>query len=291
MKRPRPRLMHSRKSRRKRKSKQAARSRRPSAKPKKKLKGVLGSSTAAEASSSSAASSKPILSPAQRLERRKLKKKKRLAAEAAAAAQRKARKAEAAEDEAAAAAAHARSAEEAEAPPEEFLNVPFSSLDLLDGTKAAIAAMGFETLTEIQARAIPPLMRGQDVLAQAKTWEWKTLAFLVPSVELLARAKWLPRNGTGMIAISPTRELALQIYGVLARAVRAAPPDARPRHRRRQPARRGRQARKGRLSPRRDAGAAARPPDVHEGLCLLTSCRCWRSTRPTASSRSASRRT
>ena len=93
--------------------------------------------------------------------------------------------------------------------------MPFSSLDLLDGTKAALAAMGFETLTEIQARAIPPLMRGQDVLAQAKTGSGKTLAFLVPSVELLARAQWLPRNGTGMIAISPTRELALQIYGVL----------------------------------------------------------------------------
>ena len=217
MKRPRPALDALAKIEKKKKVKASSSVAPDAAKPKKKLKGVLGSSTAAEASSSSAASSKPILSPAQRLERRKLKKKKRLAAEAAAAAAAaaEARKAEAAEDEAAAAAAHARSAEEAEAPPEEFLNVPFSSLDLLDGTKAAIAAMGFETLTEIQARAIPPLMRGQDVLAQAKTGSGKTLAFLVPSVELLARAQWLPRNGTGMIAISPTRELALQIYGVL----------------------------------------------------------------------------
>lgn len=42
----------------------------------------------------------------------------------------------------------------------------------------------------------------------------KTLSFLVPAVELLYRAKFLPRNGTGVIVLSPTRELALQIYSV-----------------------------------------------------------------------------
>jgi ATP-dependent RNA helicase DDX18/HAS1 len=40
------------------------------------------------------------------------------------------------------------------------------------------------------------------------------MAFLVPAVELLCGAKFLPRNGTGVIIIAPTRELALQIYGV-----------------------------------------------------------------------------
>lgn len=99
--------------------------------------------------------------------------------------------------------------------PESFIGVRFDSLNLLPETSKALAAMKFETLTEIQARSIPPLLRGQDVLAQAKTGSGKTLSFLIPSVELLARAKWLPRNGTGAITISPTRELALQIYGVL----------------------------------------------------------------------------
>ena len=42
----------------------------------------------------------------------------------------------------------------------------------------------------------------------------KTLAFLIPCVELMYRAKFMPRNGTGAIVISPTRELAMQIYGV-----------------------------------------------------------------------------
>ena len=40
------------------------------------------------------------------------------------------------------------------------------------------------------------------------------MAFLIPSLELLHRAKFMPRNGTGAIVISPTRELAMQIYSV-----------------------------------------------------------------------------
>ena len=102
-----------------------------------------------------------------------------------------------------------------EEPPESFIGVEFASLKLTEGTQRAIQEMGFKTLTEIQARSIPPLLRGQDVLAQAKTGSGKTLSFLIPAVELLAKAQWQPRNGTGMICISPTRELALQIYGVL----------------------------------------------------------------------------
>lgn len=40
------------------------------------------------------------------------------------------------------------------------------------------------------------------------------MAFLIPALELLYRAKFMPRNGTGVLIISPTRELALQIYNV-----------------------------------------------------------------------------
>lgn len=42
----------------------------------------------------------------------------------------------------------------------------------------------------------------------------KTLAFLVPCIELLHKARFMPRNGTGALVISPTRELAMQIYSV-----------------------------------------------------------------------------
>ena len=48
----------------------------------------------------------------------------------------------------------------------------------------------------------------------AVTGSGKTLAFLIPCVELMYHAKFMPRNGTGTIVISPTRELAMQIYGV-----------------------------------------------------------------------------
>jgi ATP-dependent RNA helicase DDX18/HAS1 len=74
--------------------------------------------------------------------------------------------------------------------------------------------MGFKTMTEVQARCIPPLMAGKDVLGAAQTGSGKTLAFLIPIIEMLSRLKFKPRNGTGAIVISPTRELALQIFGV-----------------------------------------------------------------------------
>lgn len=90
----------------------------------------------------------------------------------------------------------------------------FSSLDCCERTKNAINDLGFTKMTEVQARTIPPLMAGRDVLGAAKTGSGKTLAFLIPAVEMLYRLKFKPRNGTGAIIVSPTRELALQIFGV-----------------------------------------------------------------------------
>ena len=55
--------------------------------------------------------------------------------------------------------------------------------------------MGFTRMTEVQARTIPPLMAGRDVLGAAKTGSGKTLAFLVPAVEMLHKLKFKPRNG------------------------------------------------------------------------------------------------
>ncbi|OBA17383.1 uncharacterized protein OGAPODRAFT_85757, partial [Ogataea polymorpha] len=77
-----------------------------------------------------------------------------------------------------------------------------------------IQEMGFTKMTEVQARTIPPLLAGKDVLGAAKTGSGKTLAFLIPAIELLYSLKFKPRNGAGAIVITPTRELALQIFGV-----------------------------------------------------------------------------
>lgn len=96
------------------------------------------------------------------------------------------------------------------------LNIPktFSELNLSEPTNLALKEMGFDKMTAVQARTIPPLLAGKDVLGAAKTGSGKTLAFLIPVIELLYSLKFKPRNGTGAIVITPTRELALQIYGV-----------------------------------------------------------------------------
>lgn len=90
----------------------------------------------------------------------------------------------------------------------------FSELSLSPNLMKAIAEMGFTKLTEVQSKTIPPLLAGRDVLGAAKTGSGKTLAFLIPAIEMLTSLRFKPRNGTGAIIITPTRELALQIFGV-----------------------------------------------------------------------------
>lgn len=108
----------------------------------------------------------------------------------------------------------------------------FSTLELSEPTMRALKDMNFSTMTPVQTKAIPPLLAGKDVLGAARTGSGKTLAFLIPAVELLHRMKFKPRNGminphhhvlhslfswitgTGIVIVSPTRELALQIFGV-----------------------------------------------------------------------------
>jgi ATP-dependent RNA helicase DDX18/HAS1 len=81
-------------------------------------------------------------------------------------------------------------------------------------TLKSIDEMQFKTMTEIQEKTVPHLLEGKDLLAAAKTGSGKTLAFLIPAVELMYKLKFMPRNGTGVIIISPTRELSMQTFGV-----------------------------------------------------------------------------
>lgn len=74
--------------------------------------------------------------------------------------------------------------------------------------------MKFTTATEVQEKSIPRILEGKDVLGSAKTGSGKTLAFLIPAIELLYKAKFQIMNGTGVLIITPTRELAVQIYNV-----------------------------------------------------------------------------
>ncbi|XP_021515768.1 ATP-dependent RNA helicase DDX18 isoform X1 [Meriones unguiculatus] len=98
-----------------------------------------------------------------------------------------------------------------------FEDTSFASLSNLvhENTLKAIKEMGFKHMTEIQHKSIRPLLEGRDLLAAAKTGSGKTLAFLVPVIELIVKLKFMPRNGTGVLILSPTRELAMQTFGVL----------------------------------------------------------------------------
>uniref|UniRef100_A0ABI7WMI2 ATP-dependent RNA helicase n=1 Tax=Felis catus TaxID=9685 RepID=A0ABI7WMI2_FELCA len=104
-----------------------------------------------------------------------------------------------------------------DAGPGAFEDTSFASLtDLVsENTLRAIKEMGFTNMTEIQHKSIRPLLEGRDLLAAAKTGSGKTLAFLIPAVELIVKLKFMPRNGTGVLILSPTRELAMQTFGVL----------------------------------------------------------------------------
>ncbi|KAL1987470.1 hypothetical protein VTN96DRAFT_3852 [Rasamsonia emersonii] len=91
----------------------------------------------------------------------------------------------------------------------------FSELPLSEPTANGLAASHYKTMTDIQARAIPFALKGADILGAAKTGSGKTLAFLIPVLENLYRKQWTEYDGLGALIISPTRELAIQIFEVL----------------------------------------------------------------------------
>ena len=95
----------------------------------------------------------------------------------------------------------------------------FTELNLNELLLKAIAAEGYDKPTPIQARAIPPLMQGKDLLGIAQTGTGKTAAFALPILDRLAKHAERPAKGTcRALILSPTRELAAQIGGTRCRA-------------------------------------------------------------------------
>ena len=87
-------------------------------------------------------------------------------------------------------------------------------MELSEPTLKSLELYKYETMTHIQVRTLPYLLKGRDVLGAAKTGSGKTLAYLLPCFELLRRFQFKQKNGTGVIVITPTRELAIQVYEV-----------------------------------------------------------------------------
>jgi ATP-dependent RNA helicase RhlE len=85
----------------------------------------------------------------------------------------------------------------------------FTELNLCSALRDNLAKNEFVTPTPVQAQAIPPLLKGHDVVATAQTGTGKTLAFAIPIIEALAA---VPRSkAIKVLILSPTRELAIQI--------------------------------------------------------------------------------
>ena len=88
-------------------------------------------------------------------------------------------------------------------------------MPLSESTQKALSECGYEEPTEIQRETLAMCLRGMDVLGAAKTGSGKTLAFLIPLIEKLYTLKWTPLDGLGALVITPTRELAYQIFETL----------------------------------------------------------------------------
>ncbi len=83
----------------------------------------------------------------------------------------------------------------------------FDDLSLAPEIRRVIDEIGYETPSPIQARSIPPLLEGRDLLGQAQTGTGKTAAFALP---LLSRLD-LKNRKPQILVLTPTRELALQV--------------------------------------------------------------------------------
>lgn len=86
----------------------------------------------------------------------------------------------------------------------------FDELELDDQILDALDSMNFEECTPIQEKAIPPLLKGRDLIGVAQTGTGKTAAYLLPILNALNTGKY-KQDAINCIIMSPTRELAQQI--------------------------------------------------------------------------------
>mgnify|MGYP003348210731 CR=1 FL=1 len=86
----------------------------------------------------------------------------------------------------------------------------FEDLGLSEPILKAVADSGYTTPTPIQARGIPAVLKGKDIIGIAQTGTGKTASFTLPMIEILARGRAKARMPRSLI-LEPTRELAAQV--------------------------------------------------------------------------------
>lgn len=91
----------------------------------------------------------------------------------------------------------------------------FEQYNFVPALKRNLEALGFRKPTDIQFRAIPPTLKGEDVLAIAQTGTGKTAAFAIPTIQLLyTRPGNKEQYSTRCLVMVPTHELAIQVSEV-----------------------------------------------------------------------------
>jgi len=88
----------------------------------------------------------------------------------------------------------------------------FENLNLHPGIMTGVHGLGYTELTPIQIKSIPPIIQGRDIIGLAQTGTGKTAAFVLPILQHLMK---VPRKQVSAAIITPTRELAEQINGVI----------------------------------------------------------------------------
>ncbi|OUR59558.1 RNA helicase [Colwellia sp. 39_35_sub15_T18] len=91
----------------------------------------------------------------------------------------------------------------------------FSDFGLESRLIDTVEHLGFTAPTEIQQQAIPAAMQGHDLIASSKTGSGKTLAFILPALQRLMKNRALSKRDPRVVILTPTRELAKQVFSQL----------------------------------------------------------------------------
>ncbi|ALO16985.1 ATP-dependent RNA helicase RhlE [Salinivirga cyanobacteriivorans] len=91
----------------------------------------------------------------------------------------------------------------------------FERYSFSETIKGNLRALGYKRPTDIQYKSIPPILRGEDVLAVAQTGTGKTVAFALPVIQMLSTRRRKPgQQAVRCVVMVPTHELAIQVAGV-----------------------------------------------------------------------------
>lgn len=109
-------------------------------------------------------------------------------------------------------------------PERQYILTSFNELGLSEKIVASVTQLGYTTPTPIQAKAIPLLLEGRDLIGLAQTGTGKTAAFGLPIIEMLMKQADRPANRTTRtLILAPTRELVNQIGDNLRSFVKKTP--------------------------------------------------------------------